>query len=201
MDDGSEPVPETVRNHLVCTKGLQTILGYRKKNFQRMSREAMCLSVLPPHKTTGKVNYNAIENEPKKVEPLVRHFKILQNLGEVRATRVVAIFVDSTINHANRDANLDVTYLPILMGYCTCYRRYMASLGYDVETTSTRAFRIKKEDGSAIDIGEFVSYPTNFNKWKRDYPNLKVSRLVEVRRAESRADGKGEGGEGRPKGV
>jgi hypothetical protein len=166
-----------------------------------MSREAMCLSVLPPHKTTGKVNYNAIENEPKKVEPLVRHFKILQNLGEVRATRVVAIFVDSTINHANRDANLDVTYLPILMGYCTCYRRYMASLGYDVETTSTRAFRIKKEDGSAIDIGEFVSYPTNFNKWKRDYPNLKVSRLVEVRRAESRADGKGEGGEGRPKGV
>ncbi len=55
----------------------------------------------------------------------------------------------------------------------------MASLGYDVETTSTGAFRIKKEDGSAIDIGEFVSYPTYFNKWKRDYPNLKVSRPVE----------------------
>ncbi len=55
----------------------------------------------------------------------------------------------------------------------------MASLGYDVETTATGTFRIKKEDGSAINIGEFVSYPTYFNKWKRDYPNLKVSRPVE----------------------
>ncbi len=161
----------------------------------------MCSSVLPPHKATGKVNYNAIENAPKKIEPLVRHFKILQNLDKVQATRVVATFVDGTINHANRDANLDVTYLPISMRYHTCYRRYMASLGYDVETTSTGAFRIKKEDGSAIDISEFVSYPTIFNKWKRDYPNLKVSKPVEVRRAESRADGEGEGGEGRSKGV
>ncbi len=67
MEDGSEPVPETVHNHLVCTKGLQTILGYGKKSFRRMSREAMCSLVLPPHKATGKVNYNAIENEPKKL--------------------------------------------------------------------------------------------------------------------------------------
>ncbi len=35
MDDGSEPVPETVRNHLVCTKGLQTILGYGKKKLSK----------------------------------------------------------------------------------------------------------------------------------------------------------------------
>ncbi len=37
----------------------------------------------------------------------------------------------------------------------------------------------KKQDGSAINIGEFVLYPTYFNKWKRDYPNLKVSRPVD----------------------
>ena len=67
MDDGTEPVPETLRNHLVCTKGLQAILGYRKKSFLRMSREAMCSSVLPPHKATGKHNYNAIENDEKSV--------------------------------------------------------------------------------------------------------------------------------------
>ncbi len=66
MDNGTEPVPETVRKHLVCTKGLQTILGYGKNSFLRMSREAMCSSVLPPHKATGKANYNSIEKDQKK---------------------------------------------------------------------------------------------------------------------------------------
>jgi hypothetical protein len=42
MDNGSEPVPETVCNHLVCTKGLQTILGYGKKAFKEC-REKLCV--------------------------------------------------------------------------------------------------------------------------------------------------------------
>jgi hypothetical protein len=66
------------------------------------------------------MNYNAIENDPNKNEPLERHFEILNNLGEVRATRVVSTYVDGTYSHANRDANLDVTYLLISMGYCVC---------------------------------------------------------------------------------
>ena len=33
IDDGTEPVLEAVRNHLVCTKGLRIILGYGKKAF------------------------------------------------------------------------------------------------------------------------------------------------------------------------
>ena len=86
--------------------------------------------------------------------------------------------VDGLISHANCDADLDVTFLPISMGYRMCYRWYIASLGYDMETTATGAFKIKKEDGSAIDNSESVLYPTYFNKWKRDYPNLKVSRPV-----------------------
>ena len=65
------------------------------------------------------------------------------------------------------------------MGYRSCYRRYMSSLGYITETTATVAFKIRKEDGSAVDTGEFVSFPTYHTKWKRDYPNLKVSRPVE----------------------
>ena len=54
----------------------------------------MCLSVLPPHKASGKQNYNTIENYQKKVEPLVRHFEIMQNLGKVQATQVMSTFVD-----------------------------------------------------------------------------------------------------------
>ena len=50
------------------------ILGYGRKTFVQMSREAMTSHVLPPHKATGKVSYKAIENNPKKLEPLEMHF-------------------------------------------------------------------------------------------------------------------------------
>jgi hypothetical protein len=83
------------------------------------------------------------------------------------------------VSQENRNADLDVTYLPISMGFRTCYRQYMASLGYIVDTTATGAFNIRMEDGSAVNTGEFDSFPTYYNKWKRDYPNLKVSRPVE----------------------
>ncbi len=86
IEDGTKPVPKIIHNHLVCTKWLQTILGYGRKTFVGMSREAMCSHVLTPHKATSKVNYNAIKNDPKKLEPLEMHFEILQNLGEVQAT-------------------------------------------------------------------------------------------------------------------
>ncbi len=52
-------------------------------------------------------------------------------------------------------------------------------LGYKAETTPTGTFIITLEDGGDIDTGEFVPYPIYFNKRKRDYPNLKVSRPVE----------------------
>ena len=55
----------------------------------------------------------------------------------------------------------------------------MASLGYMAEMTPMGAFIITSEDGGDIDTGEFVPYPIYSNKWKRDYPNLKVSRPVE----------------------
>ena len=67
VNDGTEPVPEIVRNHLVCTKGLQKILGYGTKSFLQLSREAMCSHILPPHKATGKHHYNTIENDEKSV--------------------------------------------------------------------------------------------------------------------------------------
>ena len=51
-------------------------------------------------------------------------------------------------------------------------------LGYIAEKTATGAFKIRKEDGSAVDAGEFVSFPTYHSKWKRDYPKLKVSRPI-----------------------
>ena len=138
--------------------------------------------MLPLHKSTEKTSYNAIENDPERLEPLRNHFEYLKQLGEVRATRVISTLVDGMIQQRNRNdatASSNVTYLPISLGYRPCYRRYLSSLGYRAETMEMGAFKISRDDGDRIDNGEFVSYTTYFLKWKRDYPNLKVSRPVE----------------------
>jgi hypothetical protein len=81
--------------------------------------------------------------------------------------------------HANRDDSLDVTYLPILLGYWSSYKRYMALLGYVVQTTAMGSFIVMGEDGKEVDAGEYCSFPTYFNLWKHDFLELKVSRPVE----------------------
>jgi hypothetical protein len=81
--------------------------------------------------------------------------------------------------HANHDDSPDVTYLLISMGYQSCYKRYMALLGYVVWTTAMGAYIVMGEDGKEVDAGEYCSFPTYFNMWKCDFPDLKVSRPVE----------------------
>ena len=64
------------------------------------------------------------------------HYEYLLDLGEVRATQVVATLVDGVQGHTNRDkgtvdgdeSTVDMIHLPMTMGYRNCYKRYMASL-------------------------------------------------------------------------
>ena len=138
---------------------------------------------LPVHKRIGKVNYNSIELNEQKLGPLVRHFEHMMKLGEVRATRCVATFVDGTLGHANRDDDDETVHLPRYMGIRNCYRRYMATLGYHVQTTTTGGIIVTRLPGEnenePVDTEEFVSFPTYYNKWKKSYPNLKVSKPAE----------------------
>ena len=149
IDDGSDlVVPDMARGHIVCTQGLLSILDWSRKKIQRIRSASSNTSVFPPHASTGKTNYNAITNDPRKFEPLVQHFELLKNLGEVRATRVVSTLVDGMIQHRNHEDERtasEVTYLPISMGYCQCYRRYMASMGYTAERTNNGTFRIEDQ--------------------------------------------------------
>ncbi len=41
------------------------------------------------------------------------------------------------------------------------------------------AIIVEGEGGKVVNLGEYVSYPTYYYKWKRNFPNLKVSWLVE----------------------
>jgi len=140
----------------------------------------MSSAVLPDHTSIGKKNYNNVEKNERKYQPILHHFEYLKNLGEVRATRAVATMVDGMGGHANRDDNIDVIYLPILMGYRSCYKRYMMALGYNVRTTAMGGFVVTAEDeGKEVDPGAYVTFPTYLNLWKRDFKNLKVSRPAE----------------------
>ncbi len=136
VDNGTDAViDEDVRTHLLCSRGLRVLLNFGRRRYLKIRNAAKSSAVLPNHKSTGKVNYHAVENNERKYRPLKDHFEYLQNLGEVRATRVVAMLVDGMGGHANRDDNIDVTYLPISVGYRSCYKRYMKALEYDVRTT------------------------------------------------------------------
>ena len=179
-DRADGDVSVEVKSHLVCRGGLNALLNFGQKRYLNLRNAANSSSVLPEHKSIGKKNYNAIINHDRKYKPLVRHFEYLKNLGEVRATRVVTTLVDGMGGHVNRDDDIDVTYLPISMGYRVCYKRYMKSLGYDIQMTALGGFVVTaKDDGKEVDPSEYVTFPTYFNMWKRDYKDLKVSRPVE----------------------
>ena len=116
------------------------------------------------------------------------HYEYLLNLGEVRATRVVATLVDGVQGHANRDVGIvddcdevtvDMIHLPMTMGYRNCYKRYMASLDYNVSSTAQGGLIVTGVGGKAVDSRAYVSLTTYYYKWKQLYPHLKVSRPAE----------------------
>ena len=89
---------------------------------------------------------------------------------------VVATLVDDVQAHANLEDTVKQTYLPISMEYQSCYRRYMASIGYKVRTTAVEVAIVEGVEGKPIDKTKYVLYPTYFYVWKKSFPNLKVSR-------------------------
>jgi hypothetical protein len=131
VNDGTDAIDDNngVRTNLLCKKGLGSLLTFGQRRYVSNRRAAMSSAVLPDNKSIGKKNYNNVEKYERKYQPVLHHFEYLKNLGEVRATRAVATLVDGMGGHANRDDNIDVTYLPILMGYRSCYKRYMKALG------------------------------------------------------------------------
>jgi hypothetical protein len=128
VGDGDDDVSNEVKSHLVCVRGLNTLLNIGQKRYIKIRNAAVSSAVLPKHKRIGTVAAHAVQKNERKYLPLVNHFEYLKNLGEVRATRVVATLVDGMGGHVNRDDDINVIYLPISMGYRSCYKRYMKSL-------------------------------------------------------------------------
>jgi hypothetical protein len=57
-----------------------------------------------------------------------------------------------------RDDDIDVIYLPILMGYRSCYKPYMKSIGYNIQTTALGGFIVTAdEEGEEVDPSDFLT--------------------------------------------
>ena len=73
------------------------------------------------------------------------------------------MLVDGAVGHTNWEDTIDMVYLPISMGYCECYLRYMAGMEYE-------AVIVEGEDGKPVISCKFVSLSMYCVKWKKIFP-------------------------------
>ena len=97
-----------------------------------VSNAAKTSSVMPRHGLAGAKS-DLTKVTALLLEYLNWHFDYLLQLGEVRATRMIATLVDGVAGRTNREKVEEMVYLPISMGYQNCYRQYIALLGCKVK--------------------------------------------------------------------
>jgi hypothetical protein len=120
-----QEILEYVRACKLCVTGMKFVLGIRAWRFRTIRRAVRCTSIMPAHKGKGKVSNNGIECDDLRMQKSTHHYEYLLNLGELRATRVVATLVDEVRGHASRDegtvdcdeVTVDMIHLPMTMGY------------------------------------------------------------------------------------
>ena len=176
--DADRAIFELIGQAKVCSKGIQKIMFIGESRFSKLLNVSKTSGVMPAHKHTGRIAPNAVTDE-KRTTALKNHFDALLCLGEVRATRVIATLVDGEQGHANREDTTDMVYLPISFGFRPCYKRYMEALGYEAVACPNGGMTVRGIGGKAIDHTEFVSFATYCRKWKKEYPQLRVSKPVE----------------------
>ena len=150
-----------MRECKLCATGMKFVMGIRAWHFRTIRRAVRYTSIMPAHKGKGKVSNNGIKCDGLWMQALTHHYQYLLNLGEVRATRVVAMLVDEVQGHANRDEStvncgevtVDMIHLPMTMGYRNCFKRYMASLDYNVSSTAQGGLIVTGVGGKAVDSG------------------------------------------------
>ena len=106
--------------------------------------KAICAMIPLSHSHDGKPSHAQMKVDDPRLAFLLAHLDLLLNLGEVCATCVVATLVDGMQGHANHEGTINHVYLPILIGYRTCYKRYMLCLGLHTQCTP---------DGAIIVVG------------------------------------------------
>jgi hypothetical protein len=106
IDDESMGI---LRQSKVCTRGLMKVMHFGRHRFQSVRNASKTTGVMPAHGNTGKTPSNAVTGDDERGKALNEHFDYLMQLGEVRATRVIATMVDGAQGHTNRgETTVDV---------------------------------------------------------------------------------------------
>ena len=128
--DGKEWLTNKILTHYLCVRGLQSVMGLGNYRWRMISQVSKSNAIMT--QCYSRMSNAAMKADDPQSAPLKYHVDDLLELGEVRATKVVATLSDGGVQgHANRDDRVDMVYLPISMGYQNCYKRYMHSRGYD----------------------------------------------------------------------
>ena len=153
---------ESLLNHQLCTKGMQLVMGIRAMHLKRIQRFCKRACILPEHKLKGTVSLNWVKNNDARLPDLMRHLECLLELGEARATCVVATMVDRVAGHENRSEEVDMVYLPILMGFWYYYKWYMAGFECKVRSNAKGATIVEGVAGNSVDKAQFILMSTYF---------------------------------------
>jgi len=73
---------------------MKFVIGIGEWRFWAIQRAVSYTSIMPAHKGKGMVDNAGIKHDDPWMQALTHHYEYLLNLGEVRATRVVATLVD-----------------------------------------------------------------------------------------------------------
>jgi hypothetical protein len=182
--EGGESIKE-ICAHRLCTAGIQTVMGIGYRRMKRICEASTCTTIMPLSGNLGTPSHATMKANDPRAAPLQHHMEYLLELGEVRATRVVATLVDGIQGRANREDTVDNVYLPMSMGYRNCYNRYMNSLGFKTRCKANGELvvdGIEMEEGGRkkkpIELG-YVSFTMYYRNWKNKFSQLKVSRPAE----------------------
>jgi hypothetical protein len=140
-------------------------------------------SIISCAKTTGVMKLHGLHGKKSNsattntiMSKLMDHFYELSQLGELRATKVVATLVDGAVGTVNHKNNKEDIYLPTSDGYCPCYYRYLNSLWYSAKPNASGVTNVTWDGpGNMADASNYVSLSTYVTMWRDHYPHLKIS--------------------------
>ena len=91
---GDQEVLEYVQACKLCAIGMKLVMGIGEWRFRAIQKAVSYTFIMPAHKGKGKIGNAGIKLDDLQMQALFHHFEYLLNLGEVKATWVVATLVD-----------------------------------------------------------------------------------------------------------
>ena len=97
----------------------------------------------------------------------------------MRVTKFVDALVNGEMEHVARDDNEEFFYSPIFLGYRPGYYRYTKEIGYIAQAVAKGRVAVKADPSYKGSFKSYVDQGTYVRVWKRDYPQLEVSKTAE----------------------